>query len=306
MRRTADEATTDGAAAAASTAGAPAAIALATVAHHRPEVVIRPARGWAPLNLREFFEHRELLYLLIWRNVKLRYKQTVLGAAWAVIPSVLTMIVFTVIFGRLGQLSSDGAPYALFSFCALVPWTFFANSVSLASSSVVENERLVTKVYFPRLLVPLSATLSGLIDLIVSLVLLLALCFAFGVYPELRAVCVLPLAALATTAAFAVGMTLSALNVFYRDVRYVIPFLIQFWLFITPVVYSTSIVPANWQPVYALNPMVGVIDGFRWALLEDAAAPVATLPVSAASAVVLLVLGLYYFRRVEDSFADVV
>jgi lipopolysaccharide transport system permease protein len=268
--------------------------------------VIRPARGWAPLNLREFFEHRELLYLLIWRNVKLRYKQTVLGAAWAVIPSVLTMIVFTVIFGRLGQLSSDGAPYALFSFCALVPWTFFANSVSLASSSVVENERLVTKVYFPRLLVPLSATLSGLIDLIVSLVLLLALCFAFGVYPELRAVCVLPLAALATTAAFAVGMTLSALNVFYRDVRYVIPFLIQFWLFITPVVYSTSIVPANWQPVYALNPMVGVIDGFRWALLEDAAAPVATLPVSAASAVVLLVLGLYYFRRVEDSFADVV
>ena len=269
------------------------------------ETVIAPARGWAPLNFREFWDHRELLYLLVWRNVKVRYKQTVLGVAWALIPSVLTMIVFTVIFGRLGQLSSDGSPYALFSFCALVPWTFFASAVSLGSLSVVENERLVTKVYFPRLLVPLSSTLSGLPDLAVSLVLLLVLCVGFGVYPEPQALAVIPFAALAVTAAFAVGLTLSALNVFYRDVRYVIAFLIQFWLFVTPVVYSSSIVPEKWQPLYGLNPMVGVIDGFRWALL-DAPAPLATLPSSIASALLLLVGGLYYFRRVEDSFADVV
>jgi lipopolysaccharide transport system permease protein len=308
MPRAVEEATPGGRdAAGASTAGS--ATAERVEIPSRPvttEVVIRPARGWAPLNLRERWDLRELLYLLVWRNVKVRYKQTALGAAWAVIPSVLTMVVFTVIFGRLGRLSSDGSPYALFSFCALVPWTFFSNTVTLGSSSLIENERLVTKVYFPRLLIPLSATLSGLLDLAVSFALLLVLSFAFGVYPDLHALAVVPLAVLATVASFAVGLTLSALNVFYRDIRYVIAFLIQFWLFATPVAYSSSIVPEQWRPFYGLNPMTGVVDGFRWAMLDGAPAPVWTLPVSVVSTALVLLAGLYYFRRVEDSFADVV
>jgi lipopolysaccharide transport system permease protein len=269
------------------------------------EIVIRPARGWAPLNLHELLAHRQLLYLLTWRNIKVRYKQTALGAAWAVIPSVLTMLVFTVIFGHLGKLSSDGAPYALFSFCALVPWTFFSSSISLSSGSIVENERLVTKVYFPRLLIPLAATIVGLLDLAIAFVLLVILAFAFGVYPDLSILAIPPLVVLACAAALAIGLILSALNVFYRDVKYVIAFLIQFWLFVTPVAYASSIIPKHWQPVYGLNPMTGVIDGFRWAML-DTAFPWSTLPVSIASAIVLLVASLYYFRRVEDTFADVV
>jgi lipopolysaccharide transport system permease protein len=270
------------------------------------EVVIRPARGWAPLNLRELWDNRELLYLLLWRNIKVRYKQTVLGAAWAVIPSVLTMVVFTVIFGHLGHLSSDGSPYALFSFCALVPWTYFSSAVSLASTSIVENERLVTKVYFPRLLVPLAATLAGLLDLTVAFGLLIALSLGFGVTPDVRILAVVPLVVLAALAAFAVGTTLAALNVFYRDVRYVTSFLIQFWLFATPVAYSSSIIPHAWRPLYGLNPMTGVVDGFRWAVLDNAPVPASTLPSSILSVAVLLVIALYYFRRVEDSFADVV
>jgi lipopolysaccharide transport system permease protein len=272
----------------------------------KSEVIIRPSRGWVPLNLRELWDSRELLYLLLWRNIKIRYKQTVLGAAWAVIPSVLTMVVFTIIFGHLGHLSSDGSPYALFSFCAIVPWTYFSSAVSLASASVIENERMITKVYFPRLLVPLAATLSGLLDLAVAFVLLIGIGLGYGVVPDVKILAVVPLVVLAVTAAFAVGTALAALNVFYRDVRYVITFLIQFWLFATPVAYSSSIVPSAWRPVYGLNPMTGVVDGFRWAVLEHAPAPTSTLPFSVISVAVLLVGALYYFRRVEDSFADVV
>jgi lipopolysaccharide transport system permease protein len=269
------------------------------------EVVIRPVRGWAPLNLREIWTRRELLYLLVWRNAKIRYKQTILGAAWAVIPAVLTMFVFTIIFGHLGRLSSDGKPYALFSFCALVPWTYFSNAVSLGSTSLVENERLVTKVYFPRLIIPLSATVVGLLDFTISFGLLVIMAIAYGEYPGIRAFAVIPLAALTCCAALAVGVFLSALNVFYRDVRYVVTFLVQFWLFATPVAYSSSIVPERWRLVLGLNPMAGVVDGFRWAML-DTPFPSRTLPVSVASTGVLLVAALYYFRRVEDSFADVV
>jgi lipopolysaccharide transport system permease protein len=269
------------------------------------EIVIRPARGWAPLNLREVWVHRELLNLLVWRNVKVRYKQTALGAAWAVIPSVLTMLVFTVIFGHLGRLSSDGSPYALFSFCALVPWTYFSGAISLASTSVLENERLVTKVYFPRLLIPLAAILVGLLDLAIAFVLLVILAVAFGRYPEVRALAVVPLAGLACAAALGVGLFLSALNVFYRDVRYVITFLVQFWLFVTPVAYSSSIVSERWRALLGLNPMAGVVDGFRWAMLGTPF-PLATLPVSIGSTALVLLAALYYFRRVEDMFADVV
>jgi lipopolysaccharide transport system permease protein len=285
--------------------GPPAEAGVRAKRRTAAEVVIRPARGWAPLNLHELWTQRELLYLLVWRNVKIRYKQTVLGAAWAVIPAVLTMLVFTVIFGHLGKLSSDGAPYALFSFSALVPWTYFSGAVSLASTSVVENERLVTKVYFPRLLIPLSATVVGLLDLAISFVLLVIIAIAYGVYPDVRILAVVPLVVLACAAGLAVGVFLSALNVFYRDVRYVITFLIQFWLFATPVAWSTSIVPAVWRPVLGLNPMAGVVDGFRWAMLSTPF-PTSTLPVSIGSTAVLLVGALYYFRRVEDTFADVV
>ena len=270
------------------------------------EILIAPQRGWMPLNLRELWEHRELLYLLIWRNIKVRYKQTVLGAAWAVIPAVMTMVVFTLIFGHLAHLASDGSPYALFSYCALVPWTYFSSAVTQASTSLVENERLVTRVYFPRLLVPLSAALSGLLDLVVAFLLLVAMSLAFGVFPTVKILAIPPLVVLTAAAAFAVGTALSALNVFYRDVRYLIAFLVQFWLFATPVAYSSSIIPHAWRPLYGLNPMAGVIDGFRWAMLEHAPAPGITPVMSVVSVVILLTAGLYYFRRVEDSFADVV
>lgn len=274
--------------------------------HMAGDTIITPSQGWAPLSVRELWHHRELLYLLVWRNIKVRYTQTAFGAAWAVIPAVLTMLIFTLIFGRFAGLESDGAPYALFSYCALVPWVYFSSSVTLTSTSLVENERLVTRVYFPRLLVPLSVPLAGLIDLAISLVLLLALSFAYGVVPGVKLLFLGPLVLLTLVASFAVGTMLSALNVFYRDVRYVIPFLIQVWLFVTPVAYSSSIVPDGWRTIYALNPMTGVVDGFRWAVLEQAPSPALTVAVSALSSVLLLVSGLYYFRRFEATFADVI
>jgi homopolymeric O-antigen transport system permease protein len=270
------------------------------------DILITPARGWAQLNLRELWDHRELLYLFIWRNIKVRYKQTALGAAWAVIPAVMTMLVFTVIFGHLAHIASDGSPYALFSYCALVPWTYFSNSVTQASTSLIENERLVTRVYFPRLLVPLAVCLAAILDLLISFALLVILILAYGEVPDVKLLAIPGLILLAVGASFAAGMTLAALNVFYRDVRYVIAFLIQFLLFATPVAYSSSIIPDKWLPVYALNPMVGVIDGFRWGMLGRTSFPALTIGIAVVSVTVLLFGGLHYFRRVEDSFADVV
>ena len=270
------------------------------------ETVIEPRRGWAPLNLRELRGHRDLLYFLVLRNLKVRYKQTVLGAGWAVIQPVMIMVVFTLVFGRLARLSSDGSPYALFSFAALVPWVYFSNALTQASNSIVQNERLVTKVYFPRILVPLAAVVAGLVDLAIAFVVLLGLTVAFGVLPRLDLLIVPPLVLLVVVSALGAGTCLAALNVYHRDVRYAVAFLIQFWLFISPVAYSSSIVPDAWRPLYALNPMVGVIDGFRWALLDDAPSPFLNLAISAASATTVLLIGLYYFRRVEDAFADVV
>jgi lipopolysaccharide transport system permease protein len=284
----------------------PGAHAPAEPARGHREVLIAPAEGWMPLNLRELWDHRELLYYLTWRNVKVRYKQTALGAAWAVIPAVLTMIVFTLIFGRLANLDSDGAPYAAFSFAALVPWTYFATTVSVASLSLVEGERLITRVYFPRIFMPLAAALAGLVDFTIAFALLIVLAAGFGIFPDLGLLAVPPLLLLLVLTAFGVSLFLSAANVFYRDVRYVIAFLVQFWLFVSPVAYATSIIPEQWRPVYALNPMVGVIDGFRWAILDTAPAPGATILISIASALVVAVVGLFYFRRVESSFADVI
>jgi lipopolysaccharide transport system permease protein len=269
-------------------------------------VMIRASHGWAPLSLAELWEYRELLYFLTWRDIKVRYKQTVLGAAWAVIQPFFMMVVFTIFFGRLARLPSDGFPYPVFAFSALVAWTYFATALTQSANSLVDNARLITRVYFPRLLVPLAAVLAGLVDLAIALVVLTGLLLFYRVSPT-RNMLVLPfLALLAALTALAAGLWLSALNVKYRDVRYTIPFLIQFWLFATPVAYSSSLVPERWRALFGLNPMTGVVEGFRWALLGQSPAFAAALPLSVLVVAVTLVGGLYFFRRTEKGFADVV
>jgi lipopolysaccharide transport system permease protein len=271
-----------------------------------PETVIVPRHGWTPLQVDELRRHHELLLLLVQRNVKIRYKQTGLGIAWAVLQPLITMVLFTLVFGRLAGLSSDGSPYALFSLAALVPWLYFSNALTQASTSLVENERLVTRIYFPRLLIPLASVLAGLLDLALAFAALVLLMCAYGIYPDVKVLAVPFFALLAATAALAAATWLSALNVFYRDVRYVVLFGIQCWLFVTPVAYSTSLLPQRLLPLYALNPMVGVVDGFRWSLLGGVSTLDVTLPLSLLMTAVILLGGLYYFRRVEDSFADAI
>ena len=269
-------------------------------------LVIRPTYGWVSLGLHSVWEHRELLYFLTWRDIKVRYKQTVLGIAWAVLQPFLLMVVFSVFFGRLAKVPSDGFPYPLFTFCGLLPWQLFAHALTEASNSLVANERLITKIYFPRLIIPLSAALSGLVDFVFAFFVLLGMMFYYGIVPS-AALWALPFfILLAMTTALGVGFWLSALNVEYRDVRYTIPFITQLWLFISPVAYPSSLVPEPWRLVYGLNPMAGVIEGFRWALLGKTEAPGPVLAVSILVVLALLVGGLYYFRRMEKSFADVV
>jgi lipopolysaccharide transport system permease protein len=278
----------------------------AALARDLPVQVIAPARGWVPIRLRELWEYRELLYFLVWREVKIRYKQTVLGVAWAVIQPVFTMIVFTVVFSHFGKLPSDGLPYPVFAFCALLPWQLFAFALSESSNSVVANQRLITKVYFPRLIMPMAAVCVGLVDFCVSFCVLIGLLCYYGIVPG-AAVWTVPLwALLAVVTALGVGLWMSALNVKYRDVRYTLPFLTQIWMFATPVAYSMSLVPPTWRPFYALNPMVGVVEGFRWALLGQAGSPGLSVGISLAVVGTLLVSGLFYFRRMERTFADIV
>ena len=265
---------------------------------------IVPSRAWAPLRLAELWEYRELLYFLVWREIKIRYQQTALGVAWAIIQPVFTMLVFSIFFGRLARVPSDGVPYPVFAFCALLPWQLFAFSLTESSNSVVSNQRLITKVYFPRLVMPLSALGVGLVDFAITFVLLLLLAGYYGIAPGLAVLTVPFWALLAVMTALSVGLWLSALNVKYRDVRHTVPFLTQIWLFATPVAYPTSLVPEEWRAVYALNPMVGVVDGFRWALLGTNEAPTLTAAVSLAMVIVLTVGGLFYFRRMERTFAD--
>jgi lipopolysaccharide transport system permease protein len=271
-----------------------------------PTFHIRPASGWTEIGFRELWDYRELLYFLTWRDVKVRYKQTALGAAWAIIQPLFMMLVFSLFFGRLAKVPSDNIPYPIFAFCGLLPWQLFAHSLTESSNSLVANERLITKVYFPRLVVPIAAVLGGLVDFGIAFVLLLAMMAYYGIVPGLAILALPGLLLLAILSALAVGLWLSALNVKYRDVRYTINFLIQFWLFATPVAYPSSIVPAQWRLLYGLNPMAGVVEGFRWALLGKADPPGALLAVSVSVVLVLLVGGLYYFRRMEQEFADVV
>jgi len=271
-----------------------------------PVFVIQPTRGWRFLDLRELWAYRELLYFLVWRDIKVRYKQTALGVAWAVIQPLATMVVFSIFFGRLAGIPSDGVPYPIFAYCALVPWQLFSYALTESSNSLVANQNLITKVYFPRLLIPMSAVLAGLLDFLIAFVLLFGLMayYRLPFPPSLWAIPVFLL--LAAAIALGVGLWLSALNVQYRDVRYTIPFLTQFWLFTTPIAYPSSLVPEAWRALYGLNPMAGVVEGFRWALLGTGSAPGAMFGVSACVTLGLLLSGAFYFRRVECTFADVV
>ena len=271
-----------------------------------PVTVIEPSRGWVSLRLRALWRSRELLYFLIWRDVKVRYKQTLLGAAWAILQPLLTMVVFSIFFGKLARMPSDGVPYPLFAYVALVPWTFFANGLILSSGSLVSNQTLLRKVYFPRLVIPISAVASGLIDFGIAFVVLLGLAARYGFTPTSHMLWLPALVLLALVTALGVGLWFSALNVLYRDIQYVVPFLVQVWLYATPIVYPSSLVPERWRTLYALNPMVGVVEGFRWALLGTGTAPGPMILVSAAAALALMIGGLFFFRRMEKSFSDVV
>ena len=272
-----------------------------------PRVIrIEPARGHVGLGLAELWTYRELVFFLVWRDVKVRYKQTLLGAAWAVIQPFFGMVVFTVFFGHLAHMPSDGVPYPIFSFTALVPWTFFSSGLTQASSVLVGGSNLVTKVYFPRLAMPIASVTAGLLDLAISMAMLLAMMGYYHVTPTVDIVFVPVFIALAFLAALGIGTWLAALNVRFRDVRYVVPFLIQIWLFVTPVVYPSSLLAEKWRVLYGLNPMAGVIEGMRWALLGAPAPQFTMVVVSAAMSLVLALSGFYYFRRMESSFADLV
>jgi lipopolysaccharide transport system permease protein len=267
---------------------------------------IEPASAWPSIGLRELWDYRELLYFLTWRDLKVRYKQTALGAAWAIIQPLFMMLVFSLFFGRLAGVPSDGIPYPLFTFCALLPWQLFAHSLTESSNSLVRNQNLITKVYFPRLVVPLSAVLAGLVDFAIAFVILLGMMLFYGIVPGSQILALPFFILLAVMTAMAVGLWLSALNVQYRDVRYTINFLVQFWLFATPVAYPSSIIPARWRVVYGLNPMVGVVEGFRWSLLGKPESPGALVMVSTVVVIILLTGGMFYFRRMEQQFADIV
>jgi lipopolysaccharide transport system permease protein len=276
-------------------------------AHDLPELIIEPTRGWRKLNLGELWAYRELLYFLIWRDIKVRYKQTLIGAAWAIIQPFMTMIVFSLFFGQLAGIPSDGVPYPIFSFAALVPWAFFANGLTNVSNSLVSSGNLIKKVYFPRLVIPLAGVLSGLVDFALAFAVLLLLMLLYGILPT-AAVLALPLfVLLALMTSLAVGLWLSALNVQFRDVRYVLPFLIQFWLFATPIAYPSSLIENPLvRALYGINPMAGVVEGFRWALLGSPMPPMPMLLASGLTALIALISGLFYFRRMEKFFADIV
>lgn len=267
---------------------------------------IAPRTGWVPIRLGELWAFRELLLFLVWRDIKVRYKQTALGAAWAVIQPLMTMVVFSVFFGRLAKMPSDGVPYPLFSFAALVPWTFFAGGLTQSANSLVGSANLIKKVYFPRLIVPAATVLAEAVDFCIAFVVLLMLMTLYGVTPTVNVVFLPGFVLLAVCTSLGVGLWLSALNVEFRDIRYMVPFVTQFWLFATPIAYPSSLLAEPWRTVYGLNPMAGVVDGFRWALLGAPPPPPGMLAISALVSVALLIGGMAYFRRMERTFADVV
>jgi lipopolysaccharide transport system permease protein len=276
------------------------------VQDEKPLWRIAPPQGWFELNLRELWDYRELLYFFVWRDLKVRYKQTAIGVAWVVIQPLLAMVVFTLFFGRLAKMPSEGLPYPVFYYTALLPWLYFAASLTNATNTVVDHEKVIAKVYFPRLFLPLSAVLSGLVDFAVGFVLLIGMMLYYRL-PPTTAMLLLPFfLLLAVATAAAVGLWLSAMNAVYRDVRYVIPFLVQFWLFASPVAYPSTLVPVQWRWLYGLNPMTGVVEGFRWALTGHGPAPGTMVLVSAGTVLLLFVGGVIYFNKMESIIADTV
>jgi lipopolysaccharide transport system permease protein len=270
-----------------------------------PLIVIRPINGWMPLNLGELWDYRELLYSFIIRDIRIRYKQTALGAAWAVIQPLFMMIVFTLAFGRLAKIPSEGLPYPLFSYAALLPWTLFSEGIARSTNSMITNANIMTKVYYPRLIMPISGILSPLIDFTIAFIILLGMMLYYGFIPTINILFLPAFILLALGTSLGVGLWLSALNVQYRDFQYTVPFLIQLWLFASPVVYPSSLLPEPYRALFGLNPMAGVIEGFRWALLGTAP-PSYLIAISALMVVALLISGALYFRRMEKTFADVV
>jgi len=272
-----------------------------------PETVIRPSKGWSALRLHELWEYRELLYFLSWRDIKVKYKQAALGATWAIIQPFMTMVAFTLFFGNLANMQSDGVPYPIFSYTALIPWTFFAGGLTQAANSLVADANLVRKIYYPRLLSPMSAIVSALPDFFLAFIILIGMMIFYGISPNpLTLLLLIPLLLLTIITALGIGLWLAALNVEYRDIRYTLPFLVQFWLFITPIAYPSSLIDEPWRTIYGLNPMAGVVEGFRWVLLGSGNPPGLMFLVSTLVAVLVLIGGLFYFRRMERTFGDVI
>ena len=272
-----------------------------------PVLRIEPSKGWVSLKLSEVWEYRELLYFLVWRDIKVRYKQTVLGAAWAIIQPFFTMVVFSVFFGRLAKMPSDGIPYPIFSYAALVPWSFFSHGLTQASNSLVGGARLIRKVYFPRLTMPIATVLSGIVDFALAFIVLLGMMLAYDIVPTVNTLWLPLFLLLALITSLGTGLWFSAMNVQFRDVRYAVPFIAQFWMFATPIAYPSSLIENPLlRTLYGINPMAGVVEGFRWALLGTDTAPGPITIVSCLAALALLVSGAFYFRRMEKTFADVV
>lgn len=271
-----------------------------------PVTIIRPKRGWWDLDLRELWEYRELLYFFVWRDVKVRYKQTAIGVAWAIIQPFMTMVVFSLFFGKLAKIPSHGLPYPIFYYSALLPWTYFANALQNATNAIISHQNLVKKVYFPRLILPLSAVLDALVDFAVAFLVLMGMMLFYGIVPTWKFLLLPAFLLLAVVTALGVGLWLSALNAIYRDVRYAVPFLVQFWMFASPVAYPSSLVPERWQWLYGLNPMAGVIEGFRWALTGQGQPPGLLFGVSILAVLLILIGGLIYFRKMEGIVADLV
>ncbi len=269
-------------------------------------IIIKPSPSWIAVNVRELWEYRELLYFLTWRDIKVRYKQTVIGAGWAIIQPFFTMVVFSVFFGALAGIPSEGLPYPVFYYSALLPWMYFANALNKATNTMIEHQRVITRVYFPRIILPLAAVLPGLLDFGIGFTVLIGMMFFYGIVPT-PASLLLPLfLLLAVATALGAGLWLSALNAIYRDVRYAVPFLVQFWMFISPVAYPSSLVPEHWRWLYGLNPMAGVIEGFRWSLTGQGQPPSLLLLASVTAVVLMLIGGFIYFQKLEETIVDVV
>jgi lipopolysaccharide transport system permease protein len=269
-------------------------------------IVIEPTRGWVPINFAELWEYRELIGFLARRDISSRYKQTILGASWAVIQPVMTMVVFSIFFGKLARVPSDGSPYPIFSYCGMLPWQFFATATTNSANSLIANSNMLTKVYFPRLVIPISSVIPAAVDFLIAFVILFGMVLYYHIMPTLHWLYLPAFFAIAAVTSLGTGIWLSALSTEYRDMRHVIPFLISTWMYVSPVVYPSSMVPEQWRALYALNPMVGAIEGFRWALLGTSVLDMQVMALSSTMSLILLITGTYYFRRMERRFADVI